>query len=65
MVTKVEKVLYKAHATATGGRDGRAVSSDGLLDVKLAPPKELGGVAVRPTLSSSLPQATAPVSWVR
>ena len=43
MVTKVEKVLYKAHATATGGRDGRAVSSDGLLDVKLAPPKELGG----------------------
>ena len=44
MVTKVEKVLYKAHATATGGRDGRAVSSDGLLDVKLAPPKELGGV---------------------
>ena len=43
MVTKVEKVLYKAHATATGGRDGRAVSSDGLLDVKLSPPKELGG----------------------
>ena len=44
MTTKVEKVLYKAHATATGGRDGRAVSSDGLLDVKLAPPKELGGM---------------------
>lgn len=37
------KVLYTAHATATGGRDGRAVSDDGLLDVKLAPPKELGG----------------------
>ena len=44
MATKVEKVLYQAHATATGGRDGRAVSSDGLLDVKLAPPKELGGM---------------------
>ena len=44
MVTKVEKVLYKAHATVTGGRDGRAVSSDGLLDVKLSPPKELGGM---------------------
>ena len=43
MVTKIEKVLYKAQATATGGRDGRAVSSDGLLDVKLSPPKELGG----------------------
>ena len=44
MVTKVEKVLYRAQATATGGRDGRAVSSDGLLDVKLAPPRELGGM---------------------
>jgi Ohr subfamily peroxiredoxin len=44
MVTKVEKVLYQAHATATGGRDGRAVTSDGLLDVKLAAPKELGGM---------------------
>jgi lipoyl-dependent peroxiredoxin len=39
----IMKVLYTAHATATGGRDGRAVSDDGLLDVKLAPPKELGG----------------------
>lgn len=43
MTTKIEKVLYTAHATATGGRDGAAKSSDGLLDVKLAPPKELGG----------------------
>jgi Ohr subfamily peroxiredoxin len=39
----VEKVLYRAHAKATGGRDGRAVSSDGVLDVKLGTPKELGG----------------------
>ena len=39
----VEKVLYRAQATATGGRDGRAVSSDGILDVKLVTPKELGG----------------------
>jgi Ohr subfamily peroxiredoxin len=44
MPTKIEKVLYKANATATGGRDGAAVSSDGLLNVKLAPPKELGGM---------------------
>ncbi len=43
MVTKVEKVIYKAHATATGGRDGSAKSSDGLLDVKLTVPKEMGG----------------------
>ena len=39
----IEKVLYTAHATATGGRDGKAVSSDGVLDVKLSTPRELGG----------------------
>jgi osmotically inducible protein OsmC len=39
----IEKVLYRAHATATGGRDGRAVASDGALDVKLTTPRELGG----------------------
>ena len=39
----IEKVLYTAHAKASGGRDGRAVSSDGVLDVKLATPRELGG----------------------
>lgn len=37
------KALYTATATATGGRDGRAVSSDGVLDVKLSTPRELGG----------------------
>ena len=36
-------VLYKAHAHATGGREGHAVSSDNVLDVKLTTPKELGG----------------------
>jgi osmotically inducible protein OsmC len=35
--------LYTAVATATHGRDGRAVSSDGRVDLKLAPPVELGG----------------------
>jgi Ohr subfamily peroxiredoxin len=39
----IEKVLYRAHAKVTGGRDGRAVSSDNALDVKLATPRELGG----------------------
>jgi len=39
----IEKVLYRAHAKATGGRDGHAASSDGVLDVKLTTPKELGG----------------------
>lgn len=37
------KVVYTAHASATGGRDGRAVSSDGVVDVKLSVPKEMGG----------------------
>jgi len=39
----LEKVLYRAHAKAIGGRDGRAVSSDNVLDVKLTTPRELGG----------------------
>lgn len=39
----IEKVLYVAHAHVTGGREGRAVSSDNQLDVKLTPPRELGG----------------------
>lgn len=42
--TAIEKVVYRAHATATGGREGQAKSSDGALDVKLSTPKELGGV---------------------
>lgn len=37
------KVAYTTTATATGGRDGSARTSDGALDVKLALPKELGG----------------------
>ena len=36
-------VLYKTSAKATGGRDGRAATLDGALDVTLATPKELGG----------------------
>jgi osmotically inducible protein OsmC len=37
------QVLYTARATATGGRDGRATSSDKALDVALSTPKQLGG----------------------
>lgn len=39
----IEQVLYRASANVTGGREGRAVSSDGALDAKLTTPKELGG----------------------
>ena len=40
---KIEKILYTAHATSTGGREGGSKTSDGVLDVKLTTPKELGG----------------------
>jgi osmotically inducible protein OsmC len=37
-------ILYTATATATGdGRNGHATSDDGILDVDLRTPKELGG----------------------
>jgi lipoyl-dependent peroxiredoxin len=36
-------ILYTAEATAWGGREGRTATTDGLLDVMLAVPKELGG----------------------
>ncbi len=36
-------VKYTTAATATGGRDGRARTEDGSLEVRLATPKELGG----------------------
>lgn len=39
----IEKILYTATATATGGREGQAASSDNALDVKLSTPRELGG----------------------
>lgn len=43
MPTTLDKVLYTAKAHTTGGRDGRSTTDDGLLDVKLSPPKALGG----------------------
>ena len=39
----IEKVLYRAEAESTGGRDGRSVSSDNALNLKLSTPRELGG----------------------
>lgn len=54
-------ILYKTSATSTGGRDGRSISADGILDVKLATPKALGDKAAKqPTLSSCLQRVTRP-----
>jgi lipoyl-dependent peroxiredoxin len=39
----IEKVLYRAHAHVTGGRDGRATDPESHLDLRLTTPKELGG----------------------
>lgn len=42
-MANIEKVLYTAGATVTGGREGAAKSSDGTLEVRLSTPRELGG----------------------
>jgi len=43
MSKALEKVLYTATATATGGRDGRVLTDDNIIDLALVPPKGLGG----------------------
>ncbi|MGH3372388.1 MAG: organic hydroperoxide resistance protein [Nocardioidaceae bacterium] len=40
---RLDSVLYTATATAEGGREGRAYSSDGALDLVVSMPKEFGG----------------------
>lgn len=42
MTTKLEKVLYTAHAHTTGGREGMSKTDDGRLDVKLSAPGTSG-----------------------
>jgi Ohr subfamily peroxiredoxin len=37
------KTLYTAQATAHGGRDGHVRSSDGIIDLDVKTPKEMGG----------------------
>jgi len=39
----IDKAVYTAHATSTGGRTGTTESSDGAIKLALATPKELGG----------------------
>ena len=61
----LEKVLYEAKATATGGRDGKATSDDGQLNVKLARRKRWAvRVAKARTRSSCLRQGIPPVFLV-
>lgn len=39
----IDKAIYTAHATSTGGRTGTTESSDGAIKLALSTPKELGG----------------------
>ena len=39
----IDKALYTAQATSTGGRTGSTASSDGKIKLQLSTPKELGG----------------------
>ncbi|GAP38905.1 organic hydroperoxide resistance protein [Piscinibacter sakaiensis] len=39
----IDKALYTATATSTGGRTGTTKSSDGKIDLQLSTPKALGG----------------------
>jgi Ohr subfamily peroxiredoxin len=39
----IDKALYTAHASSTGGRAGTTESSDGRIKLQLSTPKELGG----------------------
>src|SRR5829696_1761046 len=43
MANDEPQILYTAEATAVGGREGRASSSDGRLQVALDVPSEMGG----------------------
>jgi lipoyl-dependent peroxiredoxin len=43
MTTSLDKVIYTARAHTTGGREGASRTDDGLLDIKLTPPKAMGG----------------------
>lgn len=43
MTTTLQRTIYTAHASVTGGRDGHGATDDGALDVQLRAPKEAGG----------------------
>jgi len=60
----IEKVLYRAQVRATAGRDIRVVSSDGILDLKVTRPRELGGTNGRGTTPEQLFAASYAASFL-
>lgn len=42
-MNKLDKILYTAKASSTGGRDGTSKTDDGRLNLSLSTPRSLGG----------------------
>ena len=60
----IDFILYRSQVTVTVGRDARAVSSDGALDLKLTVPQELGGKNGRGTNPEQLFAASYAASFL-
>jgi Ohr subfamily peroxiredoxin len=60
----MEEVFYRAQVKATAGRDIRAVSSDGALDLKVKRPRKLGGTNGRETNPEQLFAAAYAASFL-
>jgi osmotically inducible protein OsmC len=60
----MEEVFYRAKVRATAGRDLRAVSSDGALDLKVKRPRKLGSRNGRGTNSEQLFAAAYATSFL-
>jgi osmotically inducible protein OsmC len=60
----IEKALYRAQVKAMAGRDIRATSSDGALELKVTRPRELGGTNGRGTNPEQLFAATYAASFL-
>lgn len=43
MVKQLQKRVYTAEVTSTGGRDGHSKSPDGAINIKMGKPVEMGG----------------------
>jgi osmotically inducible protein OsmC len=60
----MEEVFYRAQVKATAGRNIRAVSSDGALDLKVKRPRKLGGTNRSGTNSEQLFAAAYAASFL-
>lgn len=57
------KILYTAKAATTGGRTGHSKTSDGVLDLDLVTPKELGGPGNAPGGKGTNPEQLFAVGY--